>query len=175
MLLSTFLMVSATASLNVSFAEDASFTVSIDGVVWLESAPIRAFAADAWQTLHRTGVAHLDGTDELGAYSCVNVSWCWDCSSSLPGVLHTSLKTYTVLVIPSPLILLYGPVASSISRPIRLPCRAKASPSLRSSCPTAQITPMPPTPRCRGGFGSWTPATIRLRSPSLRSRAPGWR
>ena len=53
------------------------FAVSIGGTAWLESAPIRLFADGAWQQLERTAVKNSTGKDELGRYSCVNVSWSW--------------------------------------------------------------------------------------------------
>ena len=76
--------------LTVEFTDNATFTVSVGGTVWLESAPIRAFADGAWQQLTKTGVKHSKGVDILGAYSCINVSWSWAPTSPL----HTSLKTY---------------------------------------------------------------------------------
>jgi hypothetical protein len=76
--------------LGISFADDASFNVSLAGTGWLESAPIRAFHSGAWQNLTRTGVVHSAGADVLGEFSCANVSW----SSGGRLVLHTSLKTY---------------------------------------------------------------------------------
>ena len=63
--------------LHVAFGEDATFTVSVGGTLWLESAPVRVFANGAWQQLTRTGVERYKGVDALGSYSCVNVSWSW--------------------------------------------------------------------------------------------------
>ena len=77
--------------LNIAFANDASFNVSIGGVTWLRSDPTRFFANGAWQPLKRTGVQHSAGSDSLGTYSCVNVSWSWN-DDEQP--LHTALKVY---------------------------------------------------------------------------------
>ena len=77
--------------LDVAFADSAAFTVSVGGTRWLGSAPIRLFAGGAWQSLARTGPAkHTAGSDTLGAFRCVNVSW----ASGSGLVLHTSLKSY---------------------------------------------------------------------------------
>ena len=89
----------ATATLDISFSNDATFTVSVGGTRWLESAPIRLFADGAWQQLQRTSVSNSSGTDALGSYSCVNVSWSWSQKGVLhtalkKGVLHTALKKY---------------------------------------------------------------------------------
>jgi hypothetical protein len=63
----------------------------VGGTRWLGSAPIRLFAGGAWQSLARTGLAkHTAGSDTLGAFRCVNVSW----ASGSGLVLHTSLKSY---------------------------------------------------------------------------------
>ena len=77
-------------ALDVSFGDDAAFSVSLAGRRWLESGPLRAFAAGTWQNLTRTGAARSSGADALGSFDCVNVSWSWPPA----GVLHTSLKTY---------------------------------------------------------------------------------
>jgi hypothetical protein len=76
--------------LDVSFADDASFKVSLGGSHWLSSAPVRVFTAGAWGALTKTGATHSEGSDILGDFSCVNVSWL-----SGSTVLHTSLKQYT--------------------------------------------------------------------------------
>eukprot|EP00665_Eupelagonemidae_sp_cell47_P009837 gene9837-7351_t len=83
----------ASTDLRIDFADDASFKLSLGGSTWLESAPIRAFAGH-WRNLNRTGATRSTGTDTLGAYSCVNVSWA---SGAL--VLHTSLKMYADLAV----------------------------------------------------------------------------
>ena len=76
--------------LDITIDERAVFTVSVGGAVWLESAPVRVFEGGAWQTLNTTGSQHTTGTDALGEFSCVNVSW----ASATGLVLHTSLKSY---------------------------------------------------------------------------------
>jgi hypothetical protein len=77
--------------LDGDFSDSASFTVSVGGEKWLGSAPVRMFAGGAWQSLTKTGPAmHTTGSDTLGAFSCVNVSW----ASTSGLVLHTSLKSY---------------------------------------------------------------------------------
>jgi hypothetical protein len=77
--------------LDIAFADDATFRVSVGGLHWLESAPIRAFMDGTWQeNLTRSGTTHSSGADTLGTFSCVNVSWV----GGEGQVLHTSLKTY---------------------------------------------------------------------------------
>ena len=76
--------------LDIHFADDATFNISLGGVWWLGSAPIRAFLGGKWQHLAKTGTARSTGSDVLGEFSCVNVTW----ASSAGHVLHTSLKTY---------------------------------------------------------------------------------
>ena len=83
----------APTALDVAFINDATFTVSVGGTTWLESAPIRLFADGAWQRLERTAVRNSTGEDVLGSYTCVNVSWSWPWSQK-GGVLHTALRTY---------------------------------------------------------------------------------
>ena len=77
--------------LDIAFSDtDASFRVSVGGTRWLESAPLRMFADGAWQKLTRSGATHSTGSDDLGSFACVNVSWV--SGAGLP--LHTALKTY---------------------------------------------------------------------------------
>ena len=76
--------------LDIDFAADAAFNISIGGSHWLGSAPIRAYLEGEWQNLIHTGTAHSTGSDVLGEFSCVNVSW----ATGMGHVLHTSLKTY---------------------------------------------------------------------------------
>ena len=113
-MLASVLLVAAAATatadpnpeLQISFTDDAKFSVTVGGTLWLESAPIRAFVNGAWQQLERTGVQRSKGSDELGSYSCVNVSWSWPqlqdgtnsktapTRSSQGYPLHTALKLY---------------------------------------------------------------------------------
>lgn len=86
----TIATVAATSLLDVDFGDNATFSVSLGGIRWLESAPLRAFAGGAWQNLAWQNVARSAGSDALGEFECVNVTWSW----SPGGVLHTSLKTY---------------------------------------------------------------------------------
>ena len=79
--------------LDVAFGDDAAFNISVAGENWVGSAPIRAFAAGEWQKLTHTGTTRSSGSDVLGEFSCVNVSWVT--GGGL--VLHTSLKTYAGL------------------------------------------------------------------------------
>ena len=79
-----------TTAMIVDFTESATFSVSVGGSLWLQSAPIRLFADGVWQTLTRAGVTRYKGADRLGTYACVNVSWTW----SEKNPLHTSLKVY---------------------------------------------------------------------------------
>ena len=79
------------ALLEVAFEDDASFKIHIGSELWLQSAPIRAFSQGKWRSLKKTGVTHSTGSDRLGKYHCVNVSWEAQDDAML---LHTSLKTY---------------------------------------------------------------------------------
>lgn len=76
--------------LDIDFADDAQFNISLGGARWLGSAPIRAYLGGAWQKLSLTGTARSAGNDVLGHFTCVNVSWV----AGAGHVLHTSLKTY---------------------------------------------------------------------------------
>eukprot|EP00937_MAST-01D_sp_MAST-1D-sp2_P001458 g1458.t1 len=87
----------AAGLLDVGFDNaTAGFTISISGSRWLKSGPIRAYAGGAWQGLVRTGTSTSSrGTDSLGAFDCVNVSWVLPTGGGAhPVVLHTALKTY---------------------------------------------------------------------------------
>ena len=77
--------------LDVQYTSNATFTVSIGGKLWLESAPISFFAEGSRQRLERIGGQKYSGSDRIGTYSCVNVTWSWS-RRKLP--LHTSLKFY---------------------------------------------------------------------------------
>ena len=59
--------------LDIVFADDATFKVSIGGSRWLDSASIRTFTGGAWQNLSRTGTSHTTGAD-LGG-TVYNVIW----------------------------------------------------------------------------------------------------
>eukprot|EP01049_Picozoa_sp_SAG25_P000845 SAG25_NODE_31_length_20541_cov_59.033069_22_plen_392_part_00 len=111
--------------LDVAFSDEATYSVSVWGSKWLDSAPIRVYTGGTWQNLTRQGSVHSHGSDSLGAFTCINVSW-WvsgggggGSSSSSSGrvglggssvpagrdeawqrrriVLHTSLKTYPAI------------------------------------------------------------------------------
>ena len=93
---SAVLLLSAVAGnlLDVEFGDDATFKISLRGSRWIESGALRAFADGAWQNLTRMGAARRSaGSDALGHFECVNVSWSWPPA----GVLHTSLKSYAAL------------------------------------------------------------------------------
>mmetsp|Transcript_70058 Transcript_70058/g.180567 ORF Transcript_70058/g.180567 Transcript_70058/m.180567 type:complete len:808 (-) Transcript_70058:158-2581(-) len=78
--------------LDVKVSDDASFAIHVQGQPWLESAALRFFAQGTWQTLEHAGVRRYRGSDELGAFSCVNASWRVAGSEQL--ALHTSVKLY---------------------------------------------------------------------------------
>ena len=67
----------ASALLDVDFSDNADFSVSLAGTQWLDSAPIRFFAANAWQNLTRASTTRSSGTDALGGFQCINISWSW--------------------------------------------------------------------------------------------------
>ena len=78
--------------LQIDFADNASFKITVAGTSWFESSVLRAFANNKWHyNLTQTGVSHTDGADKLGKFSCTNITWVF--SHSL--VLHTSLKKYS--------------------------------------------------------------------------------
>ena len=82
--------------LDIAFSpDDASFRIVIAGEHWVSSAEIRTFAAGKWQNLTKTAAVHTTGTDKLGFFSCVNVSWISAAPANL--VLHTSLKKYAAI------------------------------------------------------------------------------
>ena len=93
-----FVVLSTSALLDIDFTDGAEFSVSLAGIPWLTSVPIRFFAANSWQHLTRTKTVRSHGTDALGSFECINVSWSWapvyDVTKRL---LHTSLKRYTDL------------------------------------------------------------------------------
>lgn len=91
--LAALALVPATATMTIDFKDNASFTIALgDGRnILLESSPLRAFMHGAWHyNLTRNSTARMSGTDELGAFRCVNVSW--TVADTVP--LHTSLVTY---------------------------------------------------------------------------------
>lgn len=76
--------------LDIDFRDNASFTISVDGSMWLESAPLRLFS-ERWRSLVHGSVTTTDGTDVLGRYRCKNVTWNAEESRI---VLHTALCSY---------------------------------------------------------------------------------
>ena len=76
--------------LEVSFTDAAAFTVSVNGTLWLSSAPINLFADGAWQNLTWHGVTHSKGHDSFGSFSSINVTWSW----SHAELLHTAVQVY---------------------------------------------------------------------------------
>jgi hypothetical protein len=86
----------SSSELTVEFSEtDASFKVSVGGSTWVESALLRVFTDGEWQKIAKTGATQSTGSDELGSFSCTNVSWVSDSKV----VLHTSLKMYADVAI----------------------------------------------------------------------------
>mmetsp|Transcript_86928 Transcript_86928/g.246464 ORF Transcript_86928/g.246464 Transcript_86928/m.246464 type:complete len:826 (+) Transcript_86928:58-2535(+) len=98
-LLTAVVALAGEPSLEIDFEDDASFAVKVSGRAWMLSAPLRLFADGSWHSTHaespsliRTGARRYQGTDDLGAFTCTNVSWS---SAGLPQLLlHTSLKQY---------------------------------------------------------------------------------
>ena len=79
--------------LVIDIDASANFNISIAGSRWLGNAPIRAFANPSGtpaSLLRKTGTRSSSGTDALGAFACVNVSWVAEGGH----VLHTAVKTY---------------------------------------------------------------------------------
>lgn len=83
--------------LDVVVSDYGDFNVTMDGDVWLSSGQLRAFADNQWAKAGSTGLVHngtvrCTGTDSLGHYALVNVSW--TLLGRLP--LHTSVKVRSV-------------------------------------------------------------------------------
>ena len=67
--------------------------------VWLQSAGLRFFAEGQWHgtsgknaTMSQVSRQHYTSSDELGNFSCVNISWSVATRQGL--LIHTSFKTY---------------------------------------------------------------------------------
>lgn len=85
--------------LDVEFDSDGAFVVTVHSERWLSQSPLRAFIEGSWHEVNvgpepiiRKGLNGYKGSDDVGTFICLNVSWTVTTKSTIP--LHTSVKIY---------------------------------------------------------------------------------
>lgn len=85
--------------LGLDLDGEAGFQIKMAKQVWLQSAGLRFFAEGQWHgtsgknaTMNQVSRQHYMSSDELGNFSCVNISWSVATRQSV--LIHTSFKTY---------------------------------------------------------------------------------
>lgn len=159
------------ARVEVDFRDAATYAVHVGGVEWLRSSPPRLFAGGRWHyavgpdaSLQVTGTAQTEGSDELGDFDCLRVSWNVTGESSL--TLYTAVKTYresNIIVFEQELP--FGASRTNASNPV-LP----VSPDLDSGAyPPVVAFPAfnasgEAAPLRKLGFATWQGVMSQLRS-----------
>ena len=77
--------------LNIDFNASGAFTISINGNEFLSNGPIRLFGERNWQTLTKLGSRRIAGSDSIGEYEGLNITWK---ARSIKTTLYTSLQVY---------------------------------------------------------------------------------
>ena len=82
--------------LHFHWEENEAFEVEVAKAIWLRGAPLRFFVNGAWHTstgpnatMKQTSSRRYTGSDELGEFSCINITW-----NVQDLMVHTSAKMY---------------------------------------------------------------------------------
>ena len=94
-------MVPQTCQFRVEMEADAGFQVHVADEVWIRSVPFRFFVEGRWHSstgqnasMKRVSTRRYSGSDALGNFSCVNMTWSVQLDPRRIIHLHTSFQTY---------------------------------------------------------------------------------